>query len=231
MKNENFEPFTVPVRVACTGLRANVVVLLLLIMSGCATPIVTAPLLAIPVRNTVKDMIVLVQDADGNVGHITVTTKGGTRELTARNTLVEVIGSRESPSDPKGMAQTEIESLFADSSKALPPEPVSFLLYFLYDSKELTPVSKSDIAKILSLVNRREFCEISIIGHTDTTGKDEYNMMLSSVRAKAVWDALLLQGVHSGRMELRYHGKRDPLVPTGDNVKEPRNRRVEVVVK
>jgi outer membrane protein OmpA-like peptidoglycan-associated protein len=179
----------------------------------------------------VKDTIVLVHDADGNVGQITVTTKGGTTKLAAPNTAVEVTGSEESPSDAKEIGQIQINSLFADSSKALPSEPVSFLLYFLYDSKQLTPESKAHIAKVLSLVNQREFCEISIIGHTDTTGSDEYNMRLSSARAKTVWDALLSQGAHSGQMEIRYHGKRDPLVPTGDNVKEPLNRRVEVVVK
>jgi outer membrane protein OmpA-like peptidoglycan-associated protein len=83
----------------------------------------------------------------------------------------------------------------------------------------------------LSLVNKREFYEISIIGHTDTTGSDEYNMRLSSARAESVRDALLSHGIRSGVMELRYHGKRDPLIPTGDDVREPRNRRVEVIVK
>ena len=56
-------------------------------------------------------------------------------------------------------------------------------------------------------------------------------MRLSSARAKVVREALLSQGIRSGRMELSYHGKRDPLVPTRDQVRELRNRRVEVVVK
>jgi outer membrane protein OmpA-like peptidoglycan-associated protein len=201
------------------------VLLIFLIISGCAT--VRDPVVLV----TVKDTVVLVQDADGKVGQLTVTTKGGAKTLTAPNTLVEVTGSEKSPSDPKKIDQIQIDSFFADSIKALPLEAVSFLLYFLHDSTELTVESKSYIPVILSLVNKREFYEISIIGHTDTTGKDEYNMRLSSVRAKAVRDALFSHGIRSGRMELRYHGKRDPVVPTGDNVKEPRNRRVEVVVK
>jgi outer membrane protein OmpA-like peptidoglycan-associated protein len=230
MKTKYLQFFVVPLNAVCSEMRVTVLILLLLMMivPGCTTAPVQAPI--VPVQ-TVKDTIVLVQDADGNIGQITVTTKGGTRKLAAPNTLVEVTGSEESPSDPKEIGQTKIDSLFADSFKALPSEPVSFLLYFLYDSKELTPESKSHIPKILSLVNQREFCEISIIGHTDTTGSDEYNMRLSSARAKTVWDVLLSRGVRSGQMELRYHGKRDPLIPTGDNVKEPRNRRVEVVVK
>jgi len=188
----------------------------LLIISGCAT---------------VKDTVVLVQDADGKVGQLTVTTKGGTKILTVPNTMVEVTGFGESPSDPKKIDQSQIAALFTDSIKALPLEPVSFLLYFLNNSTELTAASKSYIPEVLSLVNKREFYEISIIGHTDTIGDDEYNMKLSSARAEAIREILLSHGIRFGQMELRYHGKRDPLIPTGDNVREPRNRRVEVVVK
>lgn len=56
-------------------------------------------------------------------------------------------------------------------------------------------------------------------------------MRLSTARAEAVRDALIAQGIRSDRINLRYHGKWDPIVPTGDNVSEPRNRVVEVVVK
>jgi outer membrane protein OmpA-like peptidoglycan-associated protein len=198
-------------------IRGNLFVLVaVLIISGCAT---------------VKDTVVLVQDADGKVGQLTVTTQGGAKMLTVPNTVIEVTGPLKSPSAPKKIDQNQIDSLFADSIKALPSEEVSFLLYFLHDSTELTAEAKSHILEILSLVNKREFYEISIIGHTDTTGDDEYNMRLSSTRAKVVRDVLLSQGIRSGQMELRYHGKRDPIVQTGDSVTEPRNRRVEVVVK
>jgi len=192
------------------------VLLVLLIISGCAT---------------VKDTVVLVHDADGETGELTVTTKGGAKTLTVPNTMVEVTGFDKSPSDPKKIDQSQIDSLFTDSVKALPPEPVSFLLYFLHDATELTAESKSSITKVLSLIKKRTFYEISIIGHTDTTGSDEYNMRLSNARAEIVRDAFLAHGIRSGQIELRYHGKRDPLVRTGDNVSEPRNRRVEVVVK
>lgn len=217
MKTKCSQFFRVSVRLIRNQIWGNLSVLLVfLIISGCAT---------------VRDTVVLVQDADGKVGQITVTTKGGTKTLTAPNTVAEVTGSEKSPSDPKKIDQSLIDSLFSGSTKALPLEPVSFLIYFLHNSSVLTVESKSHIPDILSLVNQREFYEISIIGHTDTTGKDEYNMRLSSARAEVVREALLSHGIRSGLMELRYHGKRDPVVLTGDNVKEPRNRRVEVVVK
>ncbi len=62
------------------------VLLVFLIISGCAT---------------VKDTVVLVQDADGKVGQVTVTTRGGAKTLTVPSTMVEVTGVGKSPSDPK----------------------------------------------------------------------------------------------------------------------------------
>jgi len=207
----------VPIDVGCTKMWRTIFVLfVLLITSGCAT---------------VRDTVVLVQDADGKVGKLIVTTNGGAKTLTVPNTMVEVTGSGKSPSAPQKIEQNQIESLFADSINALPLEAVSFHLYFLHNSSEMTPESKAVIPAILSLANTREIYEISIIGHTDTTGSDVFNMRLSSARAEAVRDELLSHGIRSGLMEFRYHGKRDPVVPTGDNVREPRNRRVEVVVK
>ena len=217
MKTKCSQIFIVPVRAACNEMRSIFFVLLVLLMiSGCAT---------------VKDTVILVPDADGKVGQLTVTTKGGAQTLSVANTMVEVTRREKSPSDPKKIDQSRIDSIFADSLKALPLAPVSFLLYFLHDSTELTAESKSYIPEVLALVRIREFYEISIIGHTDTTGNDEFNMKLSSARSVVVRDILLSRGIRASKMELRYHGKRDPVVRTGDNVREPRNRRVEVVVK
>ncbi|HSW61799.1 MAG TPA: OmpA family protein [Dissulfurispiraceae bacterium] len=192
------------------------VLLLGLSLAGCAT---------------VKDTIVLVQDADGTVGQVTVTTKGGTRTLTAPNTMVKVTDLGKMPSVPEEISRQQIDTLFSDSLKALPPEPLSFLFYFLHDTMELTAESKAYIPGVLSIISKREFYELSIIGHTDTTGSDEYNMKLSFDRALAVRETFVSHGISSGSMELSYHGKRDLLVPTKDNVREPRNRRVEVIVK
>lgn len=193
------------------------VLLLGLSMAGCAS-----------VKDTI---IVLVQDTDGTVGQVTVTTMGGTRTLTAPNTVVKVVDAVKMPSKPEEISRQQIDLLFSDSLKALPPEPASFLFYFLHGTLELTAESKAYIPEVLSVINKRQFYELSIIGHTDTTGTDAHNMKLSSQRAAAVRDMFISHGIRSGSMELSYHGKRDLLVPTMDNVREPRNRRVEVVVK
>lgn len=209
---------------ACTALRNLVLLLIVLVIPGCATgPVV--------VRDASKDTIVLVQDADGKVGQIAVTTKGGTKLLAAPNTMVEISATGESPSEPKKMDQRLIDSMFAESLKALPLPPVSFQLYFTQNSAKLTAESKTVLPVILSLAKSRSFYEVSVIGHTDTTGRDDYNMRLSSARARTVYNALVSYGFPVDQIEMRYHGKRDPLILTGENVKEPRNRRVEVIIK
>jgi len=213
--------FIVPVKSARKEMWGNLFVLfVLLILSGCTTA---------------KDTIVLLQDADGKVGLITVTTKGGSKTLTVPDTMLEITGSGARTSDPKKVDHDRIDSLFNDSMKALPTEPVTFVLYFMHDTTELTTKSKSMIPDVLSLIHGMQskgiFCEINIVGHTDTTGDDEYNMRLSSIRAEIIRDILISHGIRSSLMELRYHGARDPAVRTGENVREPRNRRVEVVVK
>ncbi len=197
-----------------------VVFLVLLILSGCATA---------------KDTVVLLQDADGKVGLITITTKAGAKTLNAPNTVVEVTGSGTHASDPETMDRSQIDSIFSDSMNALPLEPVTFILYFLHDTTELTARSKSLIPEVLSLITDRQnqemFYEISIIGHTDTTGDDELNMRLSCARAEIVRNILLSSGIRLGQMEIGYHGAWDPAVRTGNHVREPRNRRVEIIIR
>ncbi len=72
---------------------------------------------------------------------------------------------------------------------------------------------------------------IHVVGHTDTTGSDEHNLTLSEARAASVATYLSAQGVPSQRIRQEGRGEREPLIRTGDNVNEPRNRRVDIVIK
>ena len=73
--------------------------------------------------------------------------------------------------------------------------------------------------------------DVSVVGHTDTVGEKGYNYALSLKRAKAVASILLGKGVDPSTLDITSHGKDNPLVPTGDQVHEPRNRRVEITVR
>jgi len=70
---------------------------------------------------------------------------------------------------------------------------------------------------------------LTVTGHTDTVGSDAYNMRLSRRRAESVAARLEQDGIASSEIEIVAKGKRDLLVPTADGVREPQNRRVQIV--
>jgi len=69
---------------------------------------------------------------------------------------------------------------------------------------------------------------IRATGHTDTSGPESYNMALSLRRGNAVKNALVREGVPASAIAVIDMGEKGLLVPTGDGVREPQNRRVEI---
>jgi OmpA-OmpF porin, OOP family len=70
-----------------------------------------------------------------------------------------------------------------------------------------------------------------VVGHTDRQGSLEYNDGLSLRRAERVRAQLVRIGIAGERIGVAGRGERAPLVPTEDGVAEPRNRRVEIIVR
>ena len=73
--------------------------------------------------------------------------------------------------------------------------------------------------------------DVLVIGHTDTVGSDAVNDALSRQRAEVVRKALIARGIAAENIVVVGRGKREPIVPTADGVAEPRNRRVEIIVR
>lgn len=89
----------------------------------------------------------------------------------------------------------------------------------------------TELDQILKEIRQRDSRDISINGHCDTTGDPETNMQISLARAEKVRSLLVQSGVKAEYLSVAYHGKGNLPVPTADNVPEPRNRRVEVIVR
>ena len=87
------------------------------------------------------------------------------------------------------------------------------------------------IPQILQSISQRNSKNISVIGHSDTAGDRNYNLRLSRERALIVQQILVRRGVDQAYISSTSHGKENPLIKTGDNVEEPRNRRVEVIIR
>jgi len=72
---------------------------------------------------------------------------------------------------------------------------------------------------------------IGVTGHADRSGSDAYNMALSLRRANAVKDQLVREGIPASAITVVGRGESQPLVQTADGVREPQNRRVEIVLQ
>ncbi len=181
-----------------------------------------------------RDTIVLLADPDGKVGTIMVTTNGGSRVVNKPGYAVEIEEPNQAPNAPKPLKENEINEVFGTALSAQPDSADRFLLFILFfenDTAKLTLESKSVLPEILKTIKNRKSNEVYVVGHTDLVGTEAYNVELSSRRAKHVRDLLISNGIKPDTMFVSYYGKSRPLVPTQNEVPEPLNRRVEVIVR
>jgi outer membrane protein OmpA-like peptidoglycan-associated protein len=125
----------------------------------------------------------------------------------------------------------EVRAIFAAALTAEPPRPVTFILYFVEATDQFTPESQALVEQVLRAIATRPAPELTVAGHTDTVGTEQYNDALSLRRAERVRALLVARGIPSDSISAIGRGKRELLVPTGDGVAEPRNRRVEITVR
>lgn len=192
------------------------------LLAGCAT------------HQAKRDTIVLLPDPDGKVGTIIVTTNGGSHVIDQAGYAIEIEEMSKKPVAPRPLNENEINELFGSALSAQPDPSNRFLLFILYfehDTTKFTLESKSMIPEFLKTIKNRKPNEVYVVGHTDLVGTESYNIELSSRRARYVRDLLASNGIKPNTFFLSYYGKSRPLVPTNNDVPEPRNRRVEVIVR
>ena len=107
--------------------------------------------------------------------------------------------------------------------------PKSYLVFFDFNKSDLTPEAVSIVNQAAKNAAPAKVTQLTVTGHTDTVGSDAYNMRLSRRRAESVAAQLEKDGIPSSEIAIVAKGKRDLLVPTKDGVKEPQNRRVQIV--
>lgn len=178
-----------------------------------------------------KNLIVLLPDQDGKTGAIEIRNQGGLLKLDAPNQATEILSPQTAPAPPRVLNEDEVQGLFGETLGAMPGAPVHYILYFLSDSKELTEESKRKLEDVITSIKKIEPAEISIVGHTDRVGDRKRNFRLGFDRATQVKQLLLRKGVASELMEISSHGEDNPLIKTADEISEPGNRRVEIVIR
>jgi outer membrane protein OmpA-like peptidoglycan-associated protein len=116
---------------------------------------------------------------------------------------------------------------------AAAPRPQPFLVFFDFDRSDIT-VEADRIIRAASDAWKRggsPTLQIAVTGHTDKSGSDAYNQALSVRRANAVKAKLAQYGVPANVITTTGRGESEPLVPTADGVREPQNRRAEIVIR
>jgi len=181
---------------------------------------------------TGPEVIALLPDPDtGHVGRAQVTNGGGTVELASARASTVVLGKKTAPAAPVSLNDDDANRLFGGVLASLPPAPQHFIVNFEFDSDEPTAESRAMLPQILSVVKGRPFPEVLVIGHTDTVGTRASNIGLGMRRAELIRKLLIETGLENMLIEIVSHGEADLLVPTADEVPEPRNRRVEITVR
>jgi outer membrane protein OmpA-like peptidoglycan-associated protein len=174
-------------------------------------------------------MVVVLPHPNGTVGGVVV-ERGGERVVLDQPYAASRIVRGSAPQAQR-LDAGQVRGEFGPLLAALPGRPKSFLLYFLEGKDEFTPESLVELEKMLAELRQRGAPDVVVIGHTDRVGTLQFNDRLSLQRAERVRSELVKLGIDLSRIQIAGRGERELLVPTADEVPEPRNRRVEISVR
>lgn len=193
-------------RAACVGAA---------VLAGCAAPVP-------------QGEVVLLPDAEGRGTAVTVEQGGKTVVLDQPYAAAKL--TSQGPERQVSSAD-QVRSKYASALDARPVAPQRYTLYFVEGKDEFTDESRRELDGVLAEIARRPVPDVIVVGHTDTVGSDAVNDPLSRQRAEVVARMLAARGIPAKDITVVGRGKREPMVATGDNVAEPRNRRVEILVR
>lgn len=104
-----------------------------------------------------------------------------------------------------------------------------YMVFFDFGSSSLTRAARQIIAQAATDARSNGTRHFEIVGHTDTVGGNAANMSLSRARAQAVKSALVARGFRASNIHISGAGEGAPMVATADGVKQPENRRAEII--
>ena len=134
-----------------------------------------------------------------------------------------------SPAPPRPIAEPAQKLAAAEPPSA--KNPNIFRVYFGWNDATLDTKAMTIVRMAALEARNGGAARIEATGHADRSGPASYNLKLSMRRAESVRDELINLGVASNDIAIYWKGESQPAVPTADGVREPRNRRVVIVVK
>ena len=181
-----------------------------------------------PAVATHKGTIVLLPEKDGQSTALAV-MQGGERVALSQPYAAARVTAQ--GIDPYRSSQQEVEKEFGAAIAAQPARASAFVLYFVEGKDEFTDESRRLVEQLLADLARRPVPDVLVVGHTDAVGTDQVNDALGQRRADTVRTALIGRGIAAADIRAISRGKRALAVPTADGVAEPRNRRVEIIIR
>jgi outer membrane protein OmpA-like peptidoglycan-associated protein len=181
------------------------------LLAGCAS---TARVTLLPDEgvSTAGAVAVFDPETDAEIG-----------DLTTPNSQALAGGAEFRPQPPPSA------DAYAGLLSAMPYPPRVYVLYFKEGTTDLTDESIPVLDALRKAVTPGS--EVQIVGHTDTVGSSQSNDQLSRDRAVEIRAALVREGLPVENARATGRGERELRAPTADNVREPANRRVEVILR
>jgi len=121
-------------------------------------------------------------------------------------------------------------SMAAPAAPQVAAASETFIVYFDWDSAAVDRSGDRVIDEAVTAANSLGIADFSITGHADRSGSDDYNLNLSLRRADNVKAALIARGVDEAGISVAGRGEAEPAIVTDDGVREPANRRVEIIL-
>jgi len=174
-------------------------------------------------------VILLPASTEGGLtGAVAVKAAKGEIVLAEPYAQADIVGGE--PRRLQSSAQA-VQQSYGELLALQPPRPRRFVLNFELGGDRLTRESEPVLEQVRAALAAAPAADLVIVGHTDRVGSVESNDRLSLQRAQAIRDRLVGAGAAAERISVAGRGEREPLVPTEDEVAEPRNRRVEIKLR
>lgn len=125
-----------------------------------------------------------------------------------------------------GLARAQVQ----DAAPA-PPSEERVMIFFAWDRPVIDGDAAARLDAVAAAFARSPSGRLEVSGHADRSGPSAANVQSGRRRAEAVAAYLAARGVPGAAMSLVSHGETKPLIPTQDGVREPQNRRVDIVTR
>jgi OOP family OmpA-OmpF porin len=156
-------------------------------------------------------------------------TWGTANVPSCKNQFLEAMTQLESKLQPPAPApEVAVMDYGVDASKPMEAENAMYLVFFDWDRSDLGTGALSVLDSVAAEVAKNPPNTVNVVGHTDTSGPNDYNQRLALKRANAVRDALVERGVNASMIQIDAKGETELLVQTPDGVREPANRRANI---